>query len=74
MALPQNEAGLRHYLDTILRTDECVIATNIGLKTWNDLALVPQGRSTKRVLCDLYDVSYSIAKRLADGCRCILIP
>ena len=40
MALPQNEAGLRHYLDTITRTDERVIAKNICLKTSNDLALV----------------------------------
>ena len=24
LALPQNEAGLRHYLDTIMRTDERV--------------------------------------------------
>ena len=31
MALPQNEASLRHYLYTILRTDEHGIASNIGL-------------------------------------------
>ena len=72
MALPQNEAGLRHYLDTIIRTDERVIAKNIGLKTSNDLALVSLGRSIKCVLCDLYYVSNSIAKRLADGCPCML--
>ena len=63
MALPQNEAGLRHYLDTIMRTDERVIAKNIGLKTSNDLALVSRGRSIKCVLCDLYYVSNSIANR-----------
>ena len=49
------------YLDTILRTDERVIATNIGLKTSN-------------VLCNVYYVSYSIIKRLADGCPCMLVP
>ena len=73
MALPQNEAGLRHYLDTLMRTDERVIATNIGLKTTNDLALVSRGRSNKCVLCDLYYASNSIAKRLADGCPCVLV-
>ena len=73
MALPQNEAGLRHYLDTIMRTDERVIAKNIGLKTSNDLALVSRGRSIKCVLCDLYYVSNSIANRLADGCPCMLV-
>ena len=44
------------------------MATNIGLKTSNDLALVSRGRSIKCVLYDLYYVSNSIAKRLADGC------
>ena len=44
MTLPQNETCLRHYLDTILRTNERVIATVIGLKTTNDLALVSEGR------------------------------
>jgi hypothetical protein len=73
MALPQNEAGLRHYLDTIMRTDERVIAKNICLKTSNDLALVSRGRSIKCVLCDLYYVSHSIAKRLDDGCPCMLV-
>ena len=63
-----------NYLDTILRTDERVIATNIGLKTSNDLALVSRGRSIKCVLCNVYYVSYSIAKRLADGCSCMLVP
>ena len=62
------------YLDTILRTDERVIATNIGLKTSNDLALVSRGRSIKCVLCNVYYVSYSIIKRLADGCPCMLVP
>ena len=71
MALPQNGTGLRHYLDKILRADERVITTNIGLKTSSDLALVPRGRSIK---CDLYDVSYSIAKCLADGCTWMLVP
>ena len=56
MALPQNEAGLRRYLDTILRADERVIPTNIGLKTSNVLALVSRGRASKCVLCDLYYV------------------
>ena len=74
MALSQNEAGLRHYLDKILSADERVIAKNIGLKTSSDLALVPRGRSIKCVLCDLYDVSYSIAKCLADGCTWMLVP
>ena len=32
--------GLHHYLDTIPRTDERVIAINNGLKRSNDLALV----------------------------------
>ena len=64
MALPQHEAGLRHYLDTILRTDERLTATNIGLKTSNERALVSQGRS----------INYSIAMRLADGCLCKLVP
>ena len=73
MALPQNEACLRHYIDTLMRTDERVIATNIRLKTSNDLALVSRGRSIKCVLCDLYYVSHSIAKRLADGCPCMLV-
>ena len=49
--------GLHHYLDTIPRTDERVIAKNIGLKTSNDLALVSRGISIKCVLCDLYYVS-----------------
>ena len=63
------------YLDTIiLRTDERVIATNIGLKTSNDLALVSRGRSIKCVVCNVYYVSYSIIKRLADGCPCMLVP
>ena len=44
MALPQNEAGLRHYIDAILQTDERVVATHIGLKTSNDLALVSEER------------------------------
>ena len=44
MELSQHEAGLRHYLETILQTDERVIATNIVLKTSNDLALVSVGR------------------------------
>jgi hypothetical protein len=74
MALPQNEACLRHYLDTLMRTDERVIATNIRLKTSNDLALVSRGRSIKCVLCDLYYVSYIIAQRLAGGCPCMLVP
>ena len=74
MALPQNEAGLRHYLDTIIiRIDERVITTHIGLKTSNDLVLVSRGRSIKCVLCDLYYVSNGIAKRLADGCPCMLV-
>ena len=72
--LPQNEAGLRHYLGTILRADESLISTNIGLKTSNDLAFVSRGRSIKCVLCDLYYVSNSIAKRLAEGCPCMLVP
>ena len=73
MALSQNEACLRHYLDTLMCTDERVIATNIRLKTSNDLALVSRGRPIKCVLCDLYYVSNSIAKRLADGCPCMLV-
>ena len=63
-----------NYLDTILSTDERVIATNIGLKTSNDLALVSRGRSIKCVLCNAYYVSYSIIKRLADGCPCMVVP
>ena len=31
------EAGLRYYLDTNLRAEKRVIATNIGLKSSNDL-------------------------------------
>jgi hypothetical protein len=73
VALPQDEAGLRHYLDTIMRTDERVLAKNIGLKTSNDLALVSRGRSIKCVLCDLYYVINSMANRLADGCPCMLV-
>ena len=73
MALPKHEAGLRQYLDTIMRTDERVFATNMGLKTSNDRVLVSRGRSIKCVLCDLYYVSNSIAKRLADGCPCMLV-
>ena len=65
-ALPQNEAGLRLYLGTILRADESLISTNIGLKTSNDLAFVSRRISIKCV--DLYYVSNSIAKRLADDC------
>ena len=65
---------VRHYLDTILRADESLIATNIGLKTSNDLALVSRVRSIKCVICDLYYVSNSIAKLLADDCPCILVP
>ena len=63
-----------HYLDTILRTDERVIATNVGLETSDDLALVSRGKSIKCVLCNVYYVSYSIIKCLADGCSCILVP
>ena len=74
MELPLNEAGLRHYLDTILRADESVIPTNNGLKTSNDVAFVSRGRSIKCVLCDLYYVSTSIAKRLVDDCPCMLVP
>ena len=59
MALPQNENGLWHYLDTILRTVERVMATNIGFNTSNELALVSRERSMKCVLCDLFYVSYS---------------
>ena len=73
MPLPQNEAGLRHYLDTIMRTDDRVIATNIGLKTSNDLAYVSRGRSNKCVLYVLYYLSNSVAKRLADDCPCMLV-
>ena len=73
MQLPQNEAGLPYELYIILRTDERVIATSIGLKTSNNLALVSRGRSVKCVLCDLYYGNYSIVKRLADGCPCMLI-
>ena len=50
-----------------------MIATNIGLKTSNDLAFVSRGRSIKCVLCDLFYASNSIAKRLADGCPCMLV-
>ena len=53
ISLPQNEAGVPQYLDTILRANESVIATNIGLKTSNDLARVSRGRSIK---CVLYDI------------------
>ena len=56
-----------------MRTDRRVIATNVGLKTSNDLAHVSRGRSVKCVLCDLYYVSNSIAKRLADDCPCVLV-
>ena len=73
MALPQNEACHRHYLDTLMRTEQRVIATNIRLNTSNDLALVSRGRSIKCVLCDLYYVSNSMANRLADGCPCMLV-
>ena len=66
--------GLHHYLDTIPRTDKRVIATNIGLKRSNDLALVSRGISIKCVLCDLCYVSYIIAERLAGGCPSILVP
>ena len=62
------------YLDTILRTDERVIATNVGLKTSDDLALVSRGKSIKCVLCNVYYVSYTIIKCLADGCPCMLVP
>ena len=65
---------VRHYLDTILRADESVIATNIGLKTSYELAFISRGRSIKCELCDLYYVSNHIAKRLADGCPCMLVP
>ena len=58
---------LLDYLDTILRTDERVIAINIGLKTSNDLAHLSRGRSIKCVLCNVYYVSYSIIMLLADG-------
>ena len=74
MQLPLNEAGLRHYLDTILGADESVFATNNGLKTSNDVAFVLRGRSIKCVLCDLCYVSITIAKRLADDYPCILVP
>ena len=74
MELPQNETGLRHYIDTILRADERVFATNNDLKTSNDLPLVSRRRSIKCVLCDLYYMSISIAKRLADDCSCMLVP
>ena len=63
-----------NYLDTILRTGERVIATNVGLKTSDDLALVSRGKSIKCVLCNVYYVSYSIIKCLADGCPCMLVP
>ena len=63
-----------NYLDTILRTGERVIATNVGLKTSDDLALVSRGKSIKCVLCKVYYVSYSIIKCLADGCPCMLVP
>ena len=36
MATSQNYAGLRHYLDTILSTEICVVAISIGLKISND--------------------------------------
>ena len=62
------------YLETILRTDERVIATNIGLKTSNDLAVVSRGSSIKSELCNVNYVSYSIIKRLANGCPCVLVP
>ena len=62
------------YLDTILRTDERVIATNIGLKTSDDLTLVSRVKSIKCILCNVYYVSYSIIKCLADGCPCMLVP
>ena len=65
---------VRHYLGRILRADERVIATNIGLKTSNDLPFDSRGRSIKCVLCDLYYVGNSIAKRLADDCPCMLFP
>ena len=38
-SLKMKPISVLDYLHTILRTDECVIATNIGLKTLNDLAL-----------------------------------
>ena len=56
-----------------MRTDERMVATNIGLKTANDLALVSRGKPIKCVLCDLYNASNDIAKRLADGCPCMLV-
>ena len=51
-----------------------MIATNIGLKTSNDLALVSRGRPIKYVLCGgLHYVSNSIAKHLADFCPSMLV-
>ena len=50
-----------------------MIATNIVHKTSNDLALVSRGRPIKCVLCGLHYVSNIIAKRLADGCPCMLV-
>ena len=66
--------SVSNYLDTILRTGERVIATNVGLKTSDDLALVSRGKSIKFVLCNVYYVSYSIIKCMADGCPCMLVP
>ena len=50
-----------------------MIATNIGHIPSNDLALVSRGRPIKCVLCGLHYVSNIIAKRLADGCPCMLV-
>ena len=64
-AISQKVIGLLHYLGKGLRTEWYVIAINISLKTSN----ASEGRQTKCVL-----VSNTIAKRLADGCHCMLLP
>ena len=65
MAMSQNEAGPRDYLETILCTEYCVIAINIGLKTSKDLYTCFR-RKTNQNVCVL--VICTTAKCLSN-CR-----
>ena len=69
MAMPQTEAGRRHYLAIYLRAEYCVIAITIGIKTSNDLYTCFRSKKNNCVL-----VTYTTRKRLAYGCLCMLIP
>ena len=64
--------GLHHYLDTIQRTVVRVIATNFGLKTSNDLALVSRGRSinVSRHKISSYSILV-ISLQLIIGCKSV---